>query len=211
MPTFIDAIFSLVWDIQGFFFGLYRDSKDIPIVGHFISEWFYSVYIAIWNLLTPIAHFYDWAVDIQDRVQGVLTFESIWDYFRDWFKWAEWSWQWIDDAWLYVTNWINEWWSTAQQEVLVWVNDVRLFAQSLIANVEIWLGSLQESWDNFQTLTLPNLATWTGIQGLIDTTLRTWFPFYNNLVNLWSTIEEFFIDPQQYVYSKLDEFFERFW
>jgi len=208
---FVDRIFSIVWDISDWFYEAYRIARDwwwpfdlLASPLRYISDYF-------WDLLTPISHLGDWIEDVVDTLQNILTFSNIWSYFKDWFQWAEWAYDWVRTARSKVDDIVNTWWSSTQQAVISWVNEAKAYALSLFTNLQSLLGSLQSTWDDFITQTLPNLADWTGIQSMINTTLSIWFPFYNELTSLWSEIKKFFVDPLQYIYDKLDEFFERFW
>ncbi len=183
--------------------------------------------------------FYDfslWIVEVHDRIQQVLTWSTIWAYIlsyvpnlvdiRDWFY------DWPSNIYGVVTDW----WSSTSSEVLSWIDEAKSYAATLVAGVDTWLGNLQATWDdfwtitwpewmsnfdavkagwdNFWTQTFPTLATWTGVDNLIDSTIRAWLPFYDDLaslVRLWGEIEEFFSDPLQWLYNKMDEWFERFW
>lgn len=118
---------------------------------------------------------------------------------------------WFLSRWAWFITTINEWWGTVSTTVEGW-----------IATATEGLSALKVAWDNFWVVTFPTLLDWFklenwwstrlfGIDKLINDTIKIWFPFYDELVSLWNEIKEFFVDPVEYVYNQLDEFFERFW
>ncbi|GAI78210.1 unnamed protein product, partial [marine sediment metagenome] len=45
------------------------------------------------------------------------------------------------------------------------------------------------------------------LQGLADSNLKTWFPFYDDLVSLWNDIAEFFINPLDWFKDRIEVWF----
>lgn len=198
-----------------------------------LAEPFLGLYYRFIDFARDWLDFEDWVSDTVTRLGEILSTWDIWSYFQWWFVAAENAWNWVSGAINNVINIVDVWWSTASQVVLSWVEEAKLFAQELVSNVESWLNNLQTDWDNFWTLTwpqwvgrlsvietawdnfwtitFPTLATWSGVSALIDSTLTSWFPFYDELAALWGEISDFFSDPLQWVYNKMDEFIERFW
>jgi len=230
---FIDTIFSHVWDISQWFLMLYQDSSDIPGVGWLLSPVFFALHKSFWNMLDPIAHFYSWAYAVNEAINEVITSSTIFDLLRTWINYAEDAWFWIQNSGTMITNIIESWWTGVAGDILAWIDLANYNVRSLIGQVEASLGDLRSSWDNFWTITwpahvadlanirsswdsfsssiLPDLATWAGSQALIETTLRAWFPFYDELVGYWSGIRDLFTDPEDYLVRKLESMLERFW
>jgi hypothetical protein len=228
-----DRIFSLVWDISDYFYRAYQEASDWIWPFSYIQYPFYSLYRAFWSLLWPIADLGDWLGDLDDRIADVMDRAGVLSLLRTWINYAEAAWDWISDSWRNVTSIVASWWSGTSSMVLAWIDQVRDYARVLVDQVRASLGDLRSSWDNFWTIswptmlsdlgglrsswesflssTLPNLATWTGSQALIETTIRTFFPFYDELVQFWSGIREFFSDPEAYLVRKLETMLERFW
>jgi len=252
---FTDPIFSLVYDIADFFWYLYYESRDIPLVGSVISGIFLDIYFAIQNLLTPIANLGEWLdslwLAIQTKVDET-TFNSFVmnvaiDRFLIQYFWGnrvaifleiigDW-WDSIDitipDIWADITAWtttqlnnLSNTFNTLIIDVKSWttsqVNSARDFLITLLGNLEHWT----RTQVNTLQATLTTLIDWTNltvwianwwddklldIEAMLNTRLLLWFPFYDELASLWSSIREFFVDPEQYVYDKLDNWFERFW
>lgn len=209
--AWLDGIFSLIWAVSDIFLDAYFTVRDWWAPFNLLQYPLLYLHQVFWSLLTPIARFHDWAMGVEARVQSIISAADIWSILATPIKWATDSWNWVINAFSNVYFIVGVWWNTAGQTVLAWVSEAKSFAQSLVNNVITWLGNLQTSWDNFWTEIFPTLATWTGVSTLIESAIKSWFPFYDDLVALWGSIAEFFADPQQYVYNKLDEFFERFW
>ena len=226
---FIDRIFSLVWDITFFFEDLYYNSGDIPIVGQILANIFWAIMEAFWGLLTPIAQFGDWVNDTSSKVANILSWATIWSYIlsyvpnllaiRDWFS----------DRWNWFQQNVSTWWETKKTDVQGWISTaVQPFNSMLTAWTGFWgstwpawvtsFNSLKSAWDNFWSYTFPNLVSFTwlttwwaarllDVQGLIDSALKTWFPFYDDLVKLWGDIALFFTDPLEYLWERFSYWF----
>lgn len=208
---FMDWIVELLYDVCLFFYDIYQEVKDWPDWASFISEFFYSLYDAFYDLAKAFEDFDEWVDDVADRVRDILDFENIWDYFEDWFTWAEDAWNWVEDAWDRVTNIVDEWWLVTSSTVAGW-----------IAAATEGFDELKEAWDDFWTNTLPTLisfdwlSTWwedrlLDIQDLIDAPVKTIMDILESWQEVRDSVLEFFSDPFQWIYDRLDEFFERFW
>ncbi len=230
---FTDRIFSLFWDISDYFYNAYKTASDWIWPFNAIQYPLYALYRAFWSLLDPIAAMGEWLGDMDDRLVGFLDRAGILSLLQTWLTYAEDSWYWIRNSWSNILDVIRAWWTGVAGDVLAWIDQARDFAATLVAGVMEDLGMLRSSWDNFWTTTwpamlsdlgmlrsswesflsstLPNLATWTGSQALIETTLRSWFPFYDELVQFWSGIRDLFSDPEGYLVRKLETMLVRFW
>ncbi|KKL86587.1 hypothetical protein LCGC14_1943220 [marine sediment metagenome] len=154
---------------------------------------------------------------------GVLALLSSWiaqaEAAWDWVRWADWN----------VWDIVTAWWSSTILTVQGWIDTAIAGGQTLINQVASSLATLQSTWDNFWTLTwpalvadlgglrsswdnflvniLPTLASASGVQSLINSTLTTWLPFYDDLVNLWGEIALFFTNPLDYLAARLESWF----
>lgn len=208
---FVDTIFSIVWSISDWFESLYNSTKNIWLVGEPVSNIFLAIHDLFWRLLTPTAHFHDWVYTVEQKIRDILNIDEILDVLSQPISWAERAYSWVQNAWQNIWNTVTDWWSTVKPIILDWIEEAKTFLKPLIDNTNKWLSNLQQSWDDFWTQTFPTLADWAGTNNLIDSTLKSWFPWYDTLVSIKDEMFTFFADPQQYVYDKLDEFFERFW
>ena len=206
-----DWIYSIVWDISEWFRSIGQTTSTWVYPFNMVSTPFFIITSLFQSCLTPIANFGDWAADVWARVQQILSFDQLVNLFSTWINYATEAWNWVQGAWWNVTGIISSWWSATSTTVLGWIDIAAQEVKQLISGVETWVAILQITWDNFWTTTFPTLANWAGVNNLIDSSLKSWFPFYDDLTNIWNEIVEFFADPPQYVYNKLDEFFERFW
>lgn len=226
---FLDRIFSLVWDIQDFFSlaGFIVEGWIWPF--NLLAGVLYGLAWAVGQLLDPIASFSDWTVDIGDRVGNILSSIDIIGLLSPWLVYAENAWNWVLNAGPNVRGIISSWWSSAWLSVMAAVDQVKEEALGLVGQLELsladlrkswadfwtltWpamladMGGLRSSWENFLSTSLPGLATWTGTSALIESTLRSWFPFYDDLVATWSDIALFFTDPLEYLTARLETWF----
>ena len=176
-----------------------------------IGSFFAEIYDHLTDLHYGLYLFAEEYESLWDAIVGILTESDIFILLQQWLNYAEVAWNWISNAFNNVVSIIWEWWPTALDYVLTYVdNAVEGFTELKIA------------WDTFWTSTLPNLVSfdwlsiwWNGklldVQSLIDTAILS----LNALLEGWQEVRdavlEFFNDPYQWMYDRLDEFFERFW
>lgn len=175
----------------------------------------------------------DWYYTVSFRLADILSASQIYTYFKAYFDAAVNAWSWVQAAVANVRAVIEDWWSATSSDVLGWIDAAKQWAG-------LRIDSLQDQLDELRVMVqdipgaLPDLSAilewftdwpgrvlevittwWAGhlleIGDLIDGTIKTWFPFYDELAALWGEIREFFTDPEQWIYSRLDSFFERFW
>jgi len=231
--SFVDRIFNLVWDISDYFYAAWNEARDWIWPFSMLQYPLYALSDAFWSLLTPVAQFADWTWDVSQSLNDFLDRSGILSFLRTWLNYAEWAWYWILDHVSIIVGILEAWWSGTSSTVLAWIDAALSGAQALINQVVADLGNLRTAWDNFWTITwpalvadlgglrsswesfvsstLPGLATWTGSQSLIESTLRTWFPFYDELAALWGEIRDMFTDPEDYLLRKLETMLARFW
>ncbi|GAI32766.1 unnamed protein product, partial [marine sediment metagenome] len=132
-------------------------------------------------------------------------------YFRDWFEFAEDAWNWVRHAWDRVTNIVDDWWLATSSTVGSW-----------IAAATEGFDDLVEAWDTFWRITFPTLVSFdwldiwwddrlTDLQALINTAIQELAPFWEGWQEIRESVLEFFSDPYQWIYDRLDEWVERFW
>ena len=176
-----------------------------------IGSFFAEIYDHLTDLHYGLYLFAEEYESLWDAIVGILTESDIFLLLQTWLNYAEVAWNWVANAFTNVVSIINDWWITILPYILTYVdNAVEGFTE------------LKAAWDTFWTVTLPNLVSfdWLGIwwlsrledvQSLIDTAILN----LNVLLEGWQEVRdavlEFFNDPYQWMYDRLDEFFERFW
>jgi len=228
-----DKIFSLVWDIADWFYWIYAETDDWIYPFSLVAELFYNLYLTTFRLLTPIAQLGDWIDYMSIKIESVLTWESLTSWLLELNSLLEPVVNWYNSASSNIRAVVNSWWAGTSSIVQTWIENARQGIISLISQVEaqiidlgstwsdFWtltwpeiisdLGGLRSAWDEFITTTFPGLATWTGVNNLVESTLRSWLPFYNELVALWGELREFAVDPEAYLVKRLETMIERFW
>ena len=106
---------------------------------------------------------------------------------------------------------LADWWRTKKDDVKDWIGVARQFALDRIADVRTTAESVSASWSNFKRLTLPGLASNLDVTDAIKGFQRTWRDLFTFWENWRDSIVKFFEDPLQWLYDRVDEFFERFW
>lgn len=232
MP-FLDWIIEELEDASDWFYEAYQEVKDWVWPFYLLEYPMYGLYGVFHWLAQDFVDFNEWVDDAANKIVNILSEWDILNLLRDWLDKATWAWDWISSAWSNVTSIINDWWPTILPYILSYVD---IAVEGLDALKVAWdtfwtvtfpgwtskLDSLKAEWDNFWTVTLPNLLTiswlitwWNAklleISTLINDAIKEWFPFYDSLSQLWSSIAEFITDPLQWFYDRLEELFERFW
>lgn len=225
----IDYIVGIILNIATFFLGIYLEVKDWVFPFNLIAPFFLDIWFALVDIAVFVRALGDWIENIYVIIADFLTSGEIWDFFRQWFEWAEWAWNWVSDAFGNVWDIITSWWSTTQLTVIGWIDTAIAGVEALLGVVESGLASLQTSWDDFWTITwpqwmsaftdlasawdnfwvniFPTLATWSGVSDLIETALKEWFPWYDDLVKIIDEVFAFFANPLDYLVDKLETWF----
>ncbi len=209
--SFLVNIRQYLYSIASFFYNVAATTGGWvwPFSG--VSSLFYSVGRGIDSITWEVYLFDVWLQGVQTQLAQVISWSSLTSWFNQYLGWLVTAYNWVINSWTYVQQILGSWWAATSTTVLGWI----AAATQGLAEVRTW-------WANFSTTVLPNLVsfawlgTWwagqlPGIQALIYSTLRSAFPFYDELSQLWSGIRAFFVDPLQWVYDQLDTFFERFW
>ena len=198
-------------DISDQFYQLYVDCfyQGFPL--EIIGDWFYYLSILFNHLAWRFSDFSLWVSDISTKVANILDLHTINDYFWDYFYAAWAAYEWVKSAFTNILNTVDDWWDSTKVTVFGWISDAKQFLQAQINSVSLSLVTLQVSWNNFLTTTLPNLAFLTEVDSLIKSWFTNYIPFWEGWQDWKDKVAEFFTDPEQWLYDKMDEWFERFW
>ena len=229
----IDKIFSFIWDISAWFKEAYLTVSEWIWPFSNLAEPLYIISDLFWRLLTPIAQFHDWVANVEGVIQTSISWDTIKDAILDWLPNLESVVTWWQGWETRVGELVLEWWGATSLNIKEWISiATEGFSDLVIAWNNFWtitwlewitnFSILKTTWDSFLSEIYPTLVDWTTlnswwnntaivVQRLMEDTIKAYFPFYDNLANLWDSIAEFFADPEQYVYKKLDSFFEKFW
>lgn len=230
---FIDWIIQELNDISDFFYKIYLEVLSWVYPFWLVADFFYQL-SKLFNWLAW--DFYDfgiWVNDVAAKIGKILSWETIEQYITDWLRWLPSPLNWFVNLWSEVWDEIRDWWSGTEYTVQGWIDVARQYLQNQLDSLTSWVTSLQASWDDFKGripsldaiiswfpnwwgATLANIITWgaltaTQIDSFIDSKIKEWLPFIASLQALWKDIELFFTDPLQWLYDRMDEWFERFW
>jgi len=209
--SFMNWIIEELEDIASFFYDAYQEVKDwyspfdllkYPLYGiygrfHWLAEWF-----------TDFRDWLDWAAD---RIDEIFSWSNIQSMIRSWLSGIEAAIDWFLNWATWVGQYITDWWSGILPYILTYID-----------NAVEGLANFAATWDNFWTNIFPSLVsfnlldTWwqsrlLEIDALIGSWLASFQPLWEGWQEVRSEVIDFFADPLQWVYDKLDEFFERFW
>ncbi len=218
---------------SAFFYQAYLEALEWVYPFWLVADFFYALSEVFINLAHDFNSFNIWVEEITAKVLGILDWNTIWTLILTWIPNLEDIQTWFYSWWSYVYGVVGEWWTAIMVDVKGWIEVAKQELESLIDDVRVGLAGLNSQIDDLRAL-IPNFGDiqewfkdwagalnkaigewWTGalpdVQGLIDSSLRSWFPFYDDLGSLWEGIKEFFTDPEDWLYKSADRIIERFW
>ncbi len=200
-----------------------------PQAPHFaLPEWLHSFLVGLdfqiltWHLdigsyiLAPI----QWVLDrINDAFEWIAQLVAWWEEFRqevlDFVNlvpvWIGEVWNWITNLGQMIGQWISDWWDGIYDTVKEWVLSRIDEAKELITDLTTRVETIIIRVEDFFTVTLPQLARSIDVQDWITDRLAPFREMFNFFEAFKTDIVAFFSDPLQWIYDKLEEFFERFW
>jgi len=226
---FINWIVEDLNNASEFFYSIYLEVLDWPWPLWIVAEIFYDLSRLFSWLAWDFSDFGEWVYDTALSLRDLLDWSTIWSYItiyvpnledlRDWFY--DWYWN------VYVV--VAEWWLTVEAEVKDWIDEAIEGVQIFLDQVSATIVQLGENVDQLidripfideaqAWFTDPaghiidaviswGAATIEGVQDLIDSEIKTWFPFYDDLAAIWGDIVTFFTDPWEYLVGKFTDWF----
>jgi len=209
--TFMNWIIDLIWDTSEWFYEAYKEVRDWVYPFSLLE---YPLYAITWNFRDLAEAFYDfseWVEDTIDWLSSILSWSNIRQLILGWIPNLEsialWFLSWVDN----IKQVISDWWAAQLPYILDYID-------AAVGGLEDFIAT----WDNFWTVIYPSLVsfnwltTWWNTKLLdIDALINSWFvsftPFWEGWQEIRNEVTNFFADPLQWFYDKLDEFFERFW
>jgi len=232
MQAISDVIKFLGW-LQEALYKAYIEINDLPWP-FWMAAWpFYLATDAVNRLAWAFYDFYFWLETLSFKVSSFLNWNNIWDAVKRNIPSLELIQDWFYERWEWFTEQVTLWWAETSQWVLDRIDIAKAWAWLWIDYLDTEINALKARLDNL-VIEFPDVTEllswftnwwgnvrveleswWTGVlpevQSLIDSNLKTWFPFYDELVSLWGDIKEFFTDPEDWLYKSLDRIVERFW
>jgi len=218
---------------SGFFYSLYLETLGWWALPDFVSELFYSLAQICADLSWDFYDFSIWVDDIATRIVAILSFDNIYDYFKELFDAAINAWNWVVDAFWNVWDIADTWWSTTSTTVLGWIDAAKDWSK-------LWIDYLQDQVDELRVMiqdipgAIPDLSVilewFTDWTGHIHTYIDTWWtstmgdvvalinsafierePFWSGWQDWRDKVTEFFTDPEDWLYKAMDRIIERYW
>lgn len=227
--SWVDDIFSFVWDISDWFYSAYQEVKGWVWPFYYLQYPLYGLYQVFRSLLTPIAHFSDWTREVWSKVQEIFSLEQITAYFRTWIDYATAAYWWVVSAFWNVWNIVEDWWSSAKYVVLAWIDDAKLWFQALLNEANAWLAQLQADWDsivgkiptwdevgawwsNWRGNVLATITGWwvgalLDVVGLIATAFIEREGFWAGWQDFRDKVADFFTDPLEFLWTLFVDWF----
>jgi hypothetical protein len=148
-----------------------------------------------------------WLRPFLEKVGQFLNWDEIKAKLQDFLDMVAHLWDWFQNKLEYVKGIIGDWWEPVRTTVLGW-----------IATATQGLTGLLVAWDNFRKVTLPGLidATWLGewwrsrlidVGDLVNSKLKEWFPFYDDLAQVMPAMKALFANPFDWLLEHFTDWF----
>ncbi|MBA7573150.1 hypothetical protein ES708_14945 [subsurface metagenome] len=139
---------------------------------------------AVENITQVVTNIYDYSQTTINNITEYVT--EVWNNFYD-----------------YSQTTINN----LTENISQFITNINDYTQTTINNITETITEVLD-WDRVTTF----LNDWyddrlLDLQGLVDSNLKTWFPFYDDLVSLWNDIVDFITDPLGWLKDRIEVWF----
>lgn len=226
---FLDQIVSILRLVSDWFYRLYRDFSDVPLIGGVLAAPFYWLYAAFYHLAVYFSSFNAWAEDATSKLGRILSLENITSYFKTFLDYATGAWAWISNAGNNVIGIVSTWWQSVKPVVLAWIEEAKSWASAQLRELNARLGSLQSLWDELK-VNIPSLSeiiawfrNWWGniqkvlsgwwterlrdVQDLFKSWVKDLAPFWEGWQDIRDTVFDFFNDPLEFLWARFTDWF----
>uniref|UniRef100_A0A6M3XW83 Uncharacterized protein n=2 Tax=viral metagenome TaxID=1070528 RepID=A0A6M3XW83_9ZZZZ len=230
---FMAAIVTALNTVSRLFYHAYVETYGWGGLFNYLATPFYYGAEAFSTLAWRFSDFFSWLLTKVNEWDQILSWDTVWSYIlsyvpnleeiRDWF--SDWPGQ--------VLTAIDTWWTSTMGDVAGWIEIAAQLLRDQVNGVNTWLVTLQSDWDAFKGR-IPTIdgviswwADWAGnvttlfssmwsnvileVQALINSAFIEREPFWAGWQDWRDQVAEFFTDPEDWLYNRLDSFFERFW
>lgn len=229
----LDRIVERLALASDYLYDAYIEVREWIFPFHYLSTPLWGLYVAFYYLEYYFDHFNDWVDWAAGRIDQILGYSDIWSYLEPWLSKAESAWSWVSSSYTNVGDIVDAWWSYKVNAVLIWIDEARLYADALVANVNNLLTTLKSDWDDFRGKIpgIDEVVLWWGtwredvnmvltnwwagktpeIESMIDTAFIERESFWTGWQDWGHKVTEFFSDPEEWLYKAADRIVERFW
>ena len=209
--AFIIKIVVLLFNISQLFYRIYLEVHGWWSPFSLIAPVFYEIKTVFSSLAWQFYHFGNWLNTITAQIGETLSWDAIKSYILNWLPDLENAINWFLNSVYWINAQIISWWNNTVFVVQNWINIARDLLQAQVNNLTSWLANLQNEWDTFKK-EIPDLSTiFLEINTLIGSWFKQYQPFWEGWLDWKNKVIEFFTDPLEWVYNRIDEWFERYW
>jgi len=231
--SWMNSIISWLANARDYFLDAYYTVRGWVYPFYYLASPLYYIYSAFSYLVIHFGSFNTWLVWAAGRINQILDITQLTSAFSTFITYATNAWNWVANATTNVRLFLDTWWREASQQVFFLIEQAKYWMLAQLNNLAGAVATIITWWNSFvsQIPTLneiilwfqdwrgkivATILSWGGIPAkeialLIDSKLKEWFPFYDDLANLWGGIKLFFADPEKWLYEAVDRIFERFW
>ena len=181
---FTQWIISWLSSISDYFYDAYVEVISWVIPFRYLSLPLYYLSSAFSNLSYYFTQFDGWLIVANQLLATILSPEQIVNYLSNWLRLIEDAWDWIVSFPSSLNDYVSSWWETAKLEVKSWIDSKAYDLDLLITQVSRRVTGLSQSWDEFTSSTLPQLLTFTQVEGLISSWFKSFEPQWEGWLSL---------------------------
>lgn len=227
--SFFDSILSYLSDVTDWFWDAYLVVNGWVSPFRNLAPALYYLYTTFNNLQWQFYQFSLWVSDANTKLTQILSIAAITSYFQVWINYASYAWNWTQFAVNNVTQIVGNWWGTAQQNVLAWIEQAKQWALVQINNLAGALAEVQAWWNSFKDKIpslneiflwftnwwaniLSHLNSWwierlLDIEALFNSWVLELVPFWEGWQEMRDNVFEFFGDPFKWLFDRFEDWF----
>lgn len=226
---FLDLIVTYCNNISSFFYSLYLEVRSWWIPASYSAVIFLQLSWMFSYLAWDFYYFNQWVDSTARKLLDILSWSTIKSFILSWLPSLQDAVNWFLARLSWFTTEVTNWWNGTKAIVQGWIDTAKQFLQTQINSLSTLLANLQAAWNEWQLKipsfneiwswftnwwnnTLARIITWGAltalqINTLIDSNIKSWFPFYESLSQLWSKVAEFITDPLTWLEKRFTDWF----
>ncbi len=196
---FISNIVTWLNSISDYFWDAYQEVRGWVWPLELLGPPLYYLYRGFSFLAIFFGYFDDWAMDVADKLVGIVDLSQIQSYFGYYFEAALNAWDWVSNASWNIWELIDAWWSSVQYTVRGWIDEALYITSTQIEAVRITLTQIEAAWADFKGR-IPSIdeviAWWSDWGGNVAMAIATWWA--GTLLEVQGLIDSAFIERQSW-------------
>jgi len=147
------SVANIIVDIATYIYNLHVSAQRIPVIGNWVGDVLYSLYLILYRIAGALIQFSDWLSSIVSQIRVPLSISDVLAAIQDWINKAEYAFQWVANACQNISNMIAQALSPVYQNVLNIVSNavspIISIINSIQPKIDYILGTISGEVSNF--------------------------------------------------------------